>query len=143
MEIPVGIHGAGPQTGGPQGMAGPQTGGWQTGGAQKFLLNIGSLGAGASIPAIIADGIPIAAPQIFVHAPSNAPHIPKGDGGPVGPHVGGAHVGGAQGAGAQNGATSIGGPPATPETIETENKSVVKNAKIATTLSAIPDPPFV
>jgi len=138
LEIPVGIHGAGPQRGGPQGMAGPQTGGWQTGGAHKFLLNIGSLGAGASIPAIIADGIPIAAPQIFVHAPSNAPHIPKGDGGPMG-----AHVGGAQAAGAQYGATSMGGPPATPETIETDNKSVVRNAKIATTLSAIPDPPFV
>lgn len=81
----------------------------------------------------------MAAPHILVHAPNNAPHIPKGDGGPMGPQLGGAH---GAGAGAQYGATSIGGPPATPETIETENKSVVRNAKIATTLSAIPDPPF-
>jgi len=95
FEIPVGIHGDGPHTGGPQGTTGPQTGGWQTGGAQKFLLSL-IFGAGASIPAIMAEGIPIAAPQIFVHTPSNAPQIPKGEGGPIGPHVGGE-----QGAGAQ------------------------------------------
>ena len=65
--------------------------------------------------------------------------MPNGDEGPMGPQVGGAHC---CGAGAQYGAASIGGPPAITEFVETKNKSEVRNAKIATTLSAIPDPPF-
>lgn len=134
--------------GGPQGAIDPHVGGPQVGGAhggghggaQKLGLHKGRFGAGARIPAITADGMPITAPQILVHAPSTAPQIPKGDGGPMGPHAGGAQ---GCGIGAQTGATSIGGPPAIPGIIEIEKKSVVRNAKIATTLSAIPDPPFL
>jgi len=143
--IPEGTHAGGAHMGGPQGaivphVGGAQAGGAHGGGAQKFGRNMGSFGAGAKIPAIIAEGIPIKAPQQLVHAPSTAPHMPKGDGGPIGPHVGGAQ---GCGTGAQKGAISVGGPPAIPEIIETDNKSVVRNAKIATTLSAIPDPPFL
>lgn len=88
----------------------------------------------------MAEGIPITVPQMLVHAPRTAPQIPNGDGGPMGPQVGGAH---GCGTGAQYGAASMGGPPASNGFIETKNKSEVRNAKIATTLSAIPDPPFL
>lgn len=84
--------------GGPQGAIGPHVGGAQVGGAhggghggaQKLGLHEGRFGAGDRIPAITAEGMPITAPQMLVHAPSRAPQIPKGDGGPIGPHAGGA-----------------------------------------------------
>ena len=78
--------------GGPQGVTGAHAVGAQgggQGGAQKLGLQTGLFGAGARMPAMIADGIPITAPQTLVHAPSKAPQIPNGDGGPIEPHGGG------------------------------------------------------
>ena len=148
MVIPVGTHTGGAHIGGPHGEIGAHAVGAQVGGAhggghggaQQLGLQTGRLGAGARMPAMTADGIPITAPQMLVHAPSNAPHMPNGDGGRIAPHGGGQ-----QGciAGAQAGVGAGGGPPATPIANEIENKSVVRNAKIATTLSAIPKPPFL
>ncbi|MGC8659440.1 MAG: hypothetical protein ACP5U1_10245 [Desulfomonilaceae bacterium] len=146
MVIPVGTHAGGVHIGGPHGAIGAHAVGAQAGGAQggghgggqQTGRHTGRLGAGARMPAMTADGIPITAPQMLVQAPSKAPHIPKGDGGRIPQHGGGGQHGCT--AGAQVGA---GGPPATPTANETENKSVVRNAKIATTLSAIPKPPFL
>lgn len=97
-------------TGGPQ-TDGPQTGGAHTGGAQRGLGAI-LLGAGASKPPMIADGMPITAPHTLVQAPSKPPSNAKGP--PPGPHVGGAQLGGGQVGGAHTGGATIGGPPAIP-----------------------------
>lgn len=94
-------------------------------------------GGGASRPPMIAEGIPMHAPQMLEQIERIPPHKAKGEGGP---QVGGAQVGG--GHGAYDGGGQTGGPPAAAgHTSALAAHS--RHSTIAKTLVTIPHPPLV
>ncbi|HTY24600.1 MAG TPA: hypothetical protein VMC85_15815 [Desulfomonilaceae bacterium] len=99
LVIGAGAQGGGPHIGGAQG-GGPQGGGAHIVGPQDGGPQGLGGGGGARMPAIIAAGMPITAPQMFVHIPMHAPQMAKGPGPQDGgPQEGGGHGGGAHDAG--------------------------------------------